>query len=151
MLAQLRADWRRWLMVLLALVGLAISAYLMCGYTAPNATLSCGGAHGCDTVKNSVYASVAGIPMPLLGMVAYLSILALLILQGQPLAAVHKRLPYIGLALFGLTLVGVLYSAYLTYLELFVIYAICRWCVTAALVMASLFVLSIFNLQHLNR
>lgn len=42
-------------------------------------------------------------------------------------------------------MVGVLYSAYLTYLELFVIHEICPWCVASALVMVALFVLAIVD------
>ena len=49
---------------------------------------------------------------------------------------------YIPFAIFGISLVGVLYSTYLTYLELFVIYAICRWCVSSALIITAIFVVS---------
>ena len=55
---------------------------------------------------------------------------------------------YFVLAIFGFSLMGVLYSAYLTYLELFVIYAICRWCVASAVIMAVFFILSILNLNY---
>ncbi|MEJ2149476.1 MAG: vitamin K epoxide reductase family protein, partial [Chloroflexota bacterium] len=47
---------------------------------------------------------------------------------------------------FGLTLVGTLYSAYLTYLELFVIFAICPYCVTSAVIMVALFGLALYRL-----
>ncbi len=57
-------------MILLAIGGLGVSAYLMWGYTAPNATLSCGGSHGCETVKNSVYANLMGVPLPLIGLLS---------------------------------------------------------------------------------
>ncbi len=144
-------DWLYPLMILLTLGGIGVSLYLMWGYTTPGASLVCGGSHGCDTVKNSVYASLMGIPMPTLGLVSYLALLALLLVQN--LAAVRQKeaAPYIALAIFGVSLAGVLYSAYLTYIELFVIYAICRWCVASAIIMTILFSLSIFNLRNNNQ
>jgi uncharacterized membrane protein len=140
-------DWLRWSMIALTIVGLGISAYLMWGYTVPGASLSCGASSGCDTVKNSVYANLAGIPLPVLGLVSYLALLVLLLLQGH--AAIDSRgwSSYVALAIFGISLIGVLYSAYLTYIELYVIYAICRWCVASAITMVAIFVLSIFNLR----
>ena len=47
---------------------------------------------------------------------------------------------------FLVTLIGVVFSAYLTYLEIFVIHAICPWCVASAVVMTILFVLAIVDL-----
>ncbi len=144
-------DWLQLLMIILALAGLGVSAYLMWGYTTPGASLACGGSHGCDTVKNSAYASLAGIPLPILGLGAYLSLLLLLVAQNQAVIRDKNWSPYIALAIFGFSLIGVLYSAYLTYLELFVIYAICRWCVAAAIIMVTIFFLSIFNLRNINQ
>lgn len=136
-------NWLYWLMILLAIGGIGVSVYLMWGYTVSGATLACGGSHGCETVKNSAYSSLLGIPLPLLGLVAYLAILILLILQGQIYGG-KDWLPYIALAIFGISLTGVLYSAYLTYLELFVIDAICRWCFASALIMAATFLFVYF-------
>ena len=143
-------DWLTLIMIMLAIAGLGVSAYLIWGYTVPGATLSCGGSSGCDTVKSSIYANLAGIPLPVLGFVSYLTLLVLLVFQRH--AAVSKRgwSPYVALAIFGISLVGVLYSAYLTYIELYVIYAVCRWCVASAIIMGALFVLSIFNLKSLS-
>ena len=61
-------DWLTLLMIVLAVAGLGVSAYLMWGYSVPGATLSCGGSTGCETVKDSVYANLAGIPLPVLGL-----------------------------------------------------------------------------------
>jgi uncharacterized membrane protein len=144
-------DWLRLSMILLTIGGLGVSIYLMWGYTAPGASLACGGSHGCDTVKNSVYSSFMGIPLPVIGLAVYLILLVLLIAQNQ--AAINDRgwSPYIALTVFGLSLTGVLYSAYLTYLELFVIYAICRWCVASAIIMVVIFFLSIFDFRNSNQ
>lgn len=144
-------DWLQLSMLMLTVTGLGVSAYLMWGYTAPGASLACGGSHGCDTVKNSVYASFLGIPVPVFGLVAYLALMLLIVAQN--LTAVKERgwSPYISLTIFGFSLSGVLYSAYLTYLELFVIFAICRWCVASAIILVAIFVLSIFNLGKTNQ
>lgn len=136
------------LIILLGIAGLAVSAYLMWGYTVPGATLSCGGSSGCETVKNSIYANLAGVPLPVLGLISYMSLLVLLVLQKQSIIGQPGWSPYIALAIFGISLAGVLYSAYLTYIELFVIYAICRWCVASAMIMLAIFVLSTFNLRN---
>jgi uncharacterized membrane protein len=138
-------------MMVLTLGGIGISLYLMWGYTTPGASLACGSSHGCETVKNSVYANLMGIPMPTLGLISYLVLLGLLAVQPQVALKKQAWTPYIALAIFGISLAGVLYSAYLTYLELFVIYAICRWCVASAVVMVALFILSIFNLHTYNQ
>ena len=140
-----------WFMVVLSLAGLGVSAYLMWGYTVPGASLSCGGGQGCDAVKNSVYANLVGIPMPLIGLASYLLIFGFLIFQQGFVIKRPDWTPYFALAIFCLSLMGILYSAYLTYIELFVIYAICRWCVASAVIMTILFPLSIFNLYYLNQ
>ncbi|RME74411.1 MAG: vitamin K epoxide reductase family protein [Chloroflexi bacterium] len=139
------------LLIILSIAGIGVSAYLLWGYTTPGATLACGGSHGCETVKNSAYASLFGIPMPVYGLVIYLGLLALLIAQNHPASVERNLSPYIGLAIFGASLVGVLFSAYLTYLELYVILAICYWCVASAVIMSGIFVGSMFNLRYVNQ
>lgn len=143
-----RLDWLRLLMLGLTLAGLGVSAYLMWGYTVPGATLSCGESSGCETVKNSPYANLAGIPLPVMGLMMYFGLLGLLVAQGHSAVTRRAWSPYVALAIFGLALAGVLYSAYLTYVELYVIYAICRWCVASAVIMTLIFALSIFNLRN---
>ncbi len=141
-------DWLRWVMIGLTIAGLGVSAYLMWGYTVPGATLSCGESSGCETVKNSPYANLAGIPLPVMGLMMYFGLLGLLAAQRHSAVTSRAWSPYVALAIFGLALAGVLYSAYLTYVELYVIYAICRWCVASAVIMTLIFVLSIFNLRN---
>ena len=141
-------DWIYALMIVLSLAGLGVSLYLMWGYTAPGATLACGDSHGCETVKNSVYANLMGVPLPMLGILSYVTLLSLVIGQNQTAVINRGWSAYFALAIFGLSLMGVLYSAYLTYIELFVIYAICRWCVASAIIMVAIFLLAIFNLRN---
>jgi len=139
-----RINGSRWLMILLTVAGLGVSAYLMWGYTIPGATLACGDSSGCETVKNSAYASLLGIPLPVMGLVTYATLLLLLLASNRFMTWTA----YIALAIFGISLMGVLYSAYLTYLELFVIEAICRWCVASAIIMVVIFGLSTLNLYR---
>ncbi len=147
----LSLNWLQLWMLLLTVVGLGVSAYLMWGYTTPGASLACGGSHGCDTVKNSPFASLLGIPLPVYGLATYVILLILIVTQDQIGLKERGWSPYISLAIFGFSLAGVLYSAYLTYLELFVIQAICRWCVASAIIMVAIFGLSIPNLGNTNQ
>jgi uncharacterized membrane protein len=111
----------------LALVGVAISAYLTWVHYADVEPL-CSGISNCTRVQTSKYADLAGVPVALIGLAGYLAILGSLAVPGE-----DGRL----LAVF-LTLVGVGFSGYLTYLELAVIHAICQWCVASAVVMTAL-------------
>ncbi len=143
-----KTNWLRPALILLTLAGLGVSAYLMWGYSTPDASLACGGSHGCETVKNSIYSSLLGIPLPLLGLASYSALLVLIVTQNYAVFSDRGWSPYVALIIFGLSLIGVLFSAYLTYLELFVIYAICRWCVSSAVIMLAVFALSIINLRQ---
>jgi len=136
-------NWRLWLMRLLCLVGIGVSAYLTWTHLA-HQSVACGQSQDCDIVQQSVYSEVAGIPLALLGLMAYVALFALTLLQA--------RIPdpwddYVPLAIFGISLIGMLYSAYLTYLELFVIHAICRWCVCSAIIITAIFLLSLPDLK----
>jgi uncharacterized membrane protein len=109
----------------LAVIGLAISAYLTWVHFEGIAPVCAGGSHGCETVQSSRYAELAGIPVPVLGLMGYALLFVSALLRSEIGA-------YLGLLV---ALVGTIFSAYLTYLELFVIHAICQWCVASALVM----------------
>lgn len=121
-----------------ALLGVGIATYLtVVHYT--HATVVCvTGGGGCETVQQSAYADVGGIPVALLGLGGYLLIFAANLVPGDA-----GRVGG-----FCLALTGVAFSAYLTYLELFVINAICQWCVGSAVVMCVLLVLSSLRLRH---
>ena len=115
----------------LGLLGLAIAGYLTYVHYADVEPL-CGGGGGCEKVQNSEHAELAGVPVAVIGLAGYLAILGSLWLRGE-----------VGrLATAFLALVGFGFSAYLTYLELFEIDAICQWCVASALVMSAIAVLA---------
>lgn len=102
----------------------------------------CGGSGDCQTVANSPYSEIAGIPVAVLGMGAYLVILGLIYIEQRG----DFWLEYSPLIIFGISLVGVIYSIYLTYVEIAVIYAICPYCVLSAIAMLLIFILSITRL-----
>lgn len=119
----------RGLLALVATAGVLISAYLTWTHVWGVPPVCVGGGGGCETVQTSRYSEIAGVPVAALGLLAYAALLLSAVLRGE--SAVF-------LGLF-VALVGVLFSAYLTYLELFVIGAVCQWCVaSAALMVASL-------------
>ena len=131
-----------WLTLGLALIGILVAAYLTWSHLT-NDTVLCAEGGGCDQVRQSTYAEIRGIPVALIGLLGYLIILvALLAERYYPPLAEHS----LTLA-FGLSLVGTLYSAYLTYLELFVIHAICPYCVASAIIMLSIFILAVYRLS----
>ena len=132
-------------MIILSLVGLAIAAYLALTYTQGQAPY-CAGSGGCESVQTSQYATiVAGITVPVLGVSGYITLLALILLRGRVNEQIEFYLP---LLTYGAALFGFLYSAYLTYLEAFVIEAWCYWCLASTVVMTVIWVLSIVDLRQ---
>ena len=116
----------------LALVGLFIALYLWLYKIGVIGELKCG-TGSCEYVQSSRYAWLFGQPVALYGVVGYLALLVIALVGLQP-----RYLPRPGLTrwLAGLSLVGFAFTLYLTWLELFVIHAICRWCVASAVVIA---------------
>src|SRR3990170_8947128 len=137
-----KRDWTWIAAGLLAIAGLLDSVYLSYIKLA-NQTASCDLIGDCEKVNNSRYAVIGGVPIAVLGAAGYLLILGLLYLD-RPSAGGREP---VRLAVFGVTLAGTLYSIYLTYLELFVLKAICPFCVVSAAAMVGLFVLSLIRLK----
>jgi uncharacterized membrane protein len=123
----------RYTMIVLALLGAGIAAYLTYAHYGHH-KLACSLGSQCETVQHSAYADLAGLPVAVLGLLGYALILAALMLPaGDPTR----------LVLVALTVVGFGVSAYLTYRELFTIHAICQWCVGSAVIMTVLAALAI--------
>ena len=115
-----------------ALIGLGIATYLtIVHYTGGSPV--CAIAHGCETVQKSKYAEFLGIPVAVLGLLGYVAILVSLLRDDETSRTVTAFIAIAGLA----------FSAYLTYLELFTIHAICIWCVGSAICMLILTGLSV--------
>lgn len=108
-----------------ALAGALVAGYLTWVHF-DDAALVCVAGGGCETVQESEYAEIAGIPVALLGLGSYLVVLGLLAWD-----SVTARL---GAAM--LALVGLVFSMYLLALQLFVIEAVCVWCVANDVVIA---------------
>ncbi|MBM3139568.1 MAG: vitamin K epoxide reductase family protein [Chloroflexi bacterium] len=122
----------------LCAAGVAIGAYL--SYVALDATAEpfCSGLGSCSEVQGSAYARVAGVPVAVLGLLMYATLLALVLGRRLGTRAPRLRALPLATATFTVALAGSLYSAYLTALELLVIDAICAWCVASALLVTAI-------------
>ena len=131
---------------LLSLVGLFISAYLYLYKLGKIGSLACG-TGGCETVQLSPWSRVAGVDVALIGVLGYAGLLFLSLAALRPGLA-GRRWPATLLA--GLAGIGVLFTGYLTYLELFVIHAICLWCVASGFVILAIFAAALLDLRRLS-
>jgi uncharacterized membrane protein len=130
---------------LLSLLGLFVSAYLYLYKIGRIGTLACG-TGGCETVQTSVWSRFAGVEVSLIGVVGYALLLVVALVALRP-ALADRRGP--AAVLVALAAGGVLFTAYLTYLELFVIHAICRWCLGSAAIVVTLLLLGLLELRRL--
>jgi uncharacterized membrane protein len=111
---------------ILALAGVGVATYIAIAESGGGAPKCLVGGGGCETVAQSRYSELAGMNVAVIGIFGYVLLLGAAILPGD-------------LGRFGgflTALIGLGFSVYLTYLELFVIDAICQWCVASAVLMA---------------
>lgn len=141
-------DWLYVLSIVLAVIGLLIAGYV--AYTKITNTLAVcpnSGAFNCDAVQHSLYSKVGPIPVEILGVVGYLLIVLALLFESR-IPFLQTRGRYV---VFGLTLFGLLFSGYLSYIEGFVLHLWCIECIGSAITMTLLFVTSLARLwQGLN-
>jgi uncharacterized membrane protein len=136
-------DWLKLVSIALSVIGVLIAGYLVVS-EATNTVTICPetGAFNCDLVQKSVYSRVGPIPVAVIGLAGYLAILGVLLLE--------SRVELFGergkLLVFGMTLIGLLFSGYLTAMEAFVLHAWCVWCVGSAITMALLFIVAFVRL-----
>jgi uncharacterized membrane protein len=126
---------KRMLVALLALAGLFLSSYLTLYKLGFIGHLACA-AGTCELVQLSRWSVLFGVPVAAWGAMFYLATLAVAVAGTQPRFADDRRVSWILVSLTGW---GVLFSAYLTILELFVIHAICEYCVTSAALVTVMF------------
>lgn len=129
-----------WIIPLLCVIGVGVAGYLAYVETTQTDAI-CGPVGDCNTVQQSEYARLFGIlPVGVLGLLGYAGIFVAWLVanygQKQP-----ARLA--ALTLFLLTLAGTLFSIYLTFLEPFVIGATCAWCLTSAILMTALMLITV--------
>lgn len=134
-----KENWS-WLIPAICVIGFGVAGYLAYVETA-QVTAVCGPVGDCNTVQQSEYARLFGIlPIGVLGLVGYIAIAAAwgIARFGNGLLANLAVL-----ALFTMTVFGTLFSIYLTFLEPFVIGATCAWCLTSAILMTILMLLTV--------
>ncbi len=129
---------------LLSLAGLFISLYLWLYKIGVIGTMMCG-TGGCETVQTSPESVFLGVEVALIGVLGY-AVLLLVALVGTTPARADARGPALALAL--LSGGAVAFTAYLKYLEFFVIGAVCRWCVASAVIILLVFLLSLLDLRR---
>jgi uncharacterized membrane protein len=130
---------RRQALVLLALVGLLVATYLWLYKIGVIGELQCG-TGSCETVQASRYAALLGVPVAFYGVVGYGAVFAMGLAGLDPRRPTNPRLDRL---LVALATAGFLFTLYLTAVELFVLHAICRWCVASALIMTAIWLLSL--------
>jgi len=113
----------------LATFGIGVAVYIAIVTGGGDAPVCIAGSSGCETVTSSSHSHLLGVNIAAFGMVGYLLLLACALLRSDAAR----------MAGFGLSLIGFGYSVYLTYIELFVIDAICQWCLASAVLMTALF------------
>jgi uncharacterized membrane protein len=128
----------------LALVGVFVSTYLTLYKLGYIGTLNCA-IGSCETVNTSRWATFFGMPVAAWGLGFYLVALTVAFMSVQERYADSRKM---AVALAVLTGWGTVFSGWLTYLELFVIHAICIWCVTSACIVLLMFLVSLADLRE---
>jgi uncharacterized membrane protein len=134
---------RLWLpSVVLSIIGLGVAGVTAWAKLTNTVTPCAAGVSNCEVVQTSAYAYVGPVPVAYIGVVGYLAILAVLLLERRvPLLAARGRW-----LVFAMTLFGFLFSGYLTAIEAFVLREWCQWCVASAVTMTVLFAVSFARL-----
>lgn len=129
-----------WIIPILCLIGFGVAGYLAYVETAQVEAV-CGPVGDCNTVQQSEYARLFGIlPIGVLGLLGYVSIFTAWLFARYA----SDNLSNLGsLSIFVMTAFGTAFSIYLTFLEPFVIGATCAWCLTSAVLMTILMLMSV--------
>lgn len=137
---------RMW-MALLSLAGLFLGAYLTLYKFGYIGTLACG-VSSCEQVQTSRWSVFLGLPVATWGVGFYALMLALSIAGLQESYAESRGLSLAMLILAGW---GVLFTAWLNYLEAYVIHAWCEWCLFSAGMVLVLFILTALDFRETRR
>ena len=127
---------RRTWIIILSLLGIFVSGYLTWIHYSGE-PIYCGGSNSCELVNSSRFAFLGPIPVSLLGLGAYVAILLLSLIPSRT----DRQWP--AQLVFGLALIGVMFQLYLSYIEVFVLHAICYWCVSSQIIILLIFILSL--------
>lgn len=134
-----KKEFPSWLIPVLSLIGIGIAGYLT--YVEYNQVEAvCGPVGNCNAVQQSSYSTLFGIlPVGVAGLLGYLAIISFWLIGQLNLAGLADTIPMV---LWGSTLMGLLFSIYLTFLEPFIIGATCMWCLSSAIIMTALFLVT---------
>ncbi|HZK77558.1 MAG TPA: vitamin K epoxide reductase family protein [Gemmatimonadaceae bacterium] len=137
---------RRMIVAALALAGVFIALYLLLYKLGMIGHLSCS-VGSCETVNTSKWARFMGIPVAGWGLAFYAALFVLAMVSTG-----ERYADSLGMSklLVGAAGTGVLFSAWLTYLELFVIHAICEWCVISAIIVTVIFLASLADFREVS-
>jgi len=124
--------------IALTIIGLLVSIYMTIYKLTDNDSM-CIGNGGCSVVNSSKYSEVNGIPVAVVGMIGYAAILGILWLEQKPGFFKSNGT----MMLFGITLIGFLFTVWLIYVEIALIKALCPFCLTSQVVMTLIFILSV--------
>ena len=135
----------KWLyrsLVILTIIGLGVSIYMTI-YKLTDNNAMCLGSGDCSAVNASRYSEVNGIPVAVVGVIGYAAILTLLYRERRGLGFINENGT---LLVFGLALTGFLFTAWLIYVEIALIKALCPFCITSQIAMTLIFILSTIRL-----
>lgn len=135
----------RMVVTLLALIGFFVALYLWAHNAGLTGPIVCG-VGDCATVQSSEYATLGPVPVSSIGVLGYLVLIGLSFFGLRP---GHRDSPLIGGLLLAGSAGGVAFSAWLTYLEAFVINAWCQYCVISAILITLIFLASLPEVRHL--
>jgi uncharacterized membrane protein len=131
-------------MALLALVGLLVATYLWLYKLGVLGELRCG-TGSCEVVQASPYAALLGIPVAFYGVAGYAALFVISLGGLQPSFAADRR---VAVLLAALATTGFAFTLYLTAIELFVLHAICRWCVASAVIMTAIWAIAVTGVRR---
>jgi uncharacterized membrane protein len=135
-----------WFSIVLAILGVLVAAYMTIYKLTANDTM-CLGSGDCSTVNASPYSEVYGIPVALVGLGGYLAILATLLLERYGQGGLGRFFSRNGTMInFGLGLTGFAFTLWLIYAEIYLIKAICPFCLASQVIMSILFALLVVRL-----
>ena len=132
-----------WAPVVFSGLGIFVSGYLV-AKRFTGGSLACTRWAQCDVVNNSVYSQLFGVPVSVIGLAGYLLLLGLALAALWTYGRTQRQLLLLGLIL---SLGGVGFSIYLTYLEIYVIEALCAWCVASAVIITLLAIVTAVGLR----
>jgi uncharacterized membrane protein len=130
-----------WASLVLACLGTLDAIYLLI-FKLTSLNAMCLGSGGCHDVNFSPYSAIHGVPVSALGIAAYVAIAVVHVLEPR-LKMVSEYGP---LAIFGISLGGVAFTAYLTWLEFHVLHAFCPFCIASAVTITLIFILAVIRL-----